>query len=121
MTTRSSMAMVWAKPRWRGSSRLLDLVVRRGEVGERQRDGDRFLLHRLERHLELLAGLHRGNQVRCDRRRDKAAALLAGLNGKIKGLSFVDLNPCPRLHVDAERQLDQRERRAAVAGHADVD
>src|SRR3954464_10717879 len=85
-TTRSSTATPSATRRWRGSERakeLLDLVVGRREIAERHRDRDRFLGHVLEGDLELFARPQGRKQVRCDRRRGVAAAVLAGLDWEI--------------------------------------
>src|SRR5689334_13125929 len=59
---------------------LFYLLVGRGEIGERQGHGQRFLAEVLERYLELLAGFHRAEQIRRDRRAGVAASRLAGLD-----------------------------------------
>ena len=46
---------------------LFDLVVRCGKIDQRQGNRDGFLLKVLERHLQLLARLQRGQHVRRDR------------------------------------------------------
>src|SRR5439155_21137373 len=42
---------------------LLDLLIRRAEIGQRHRNRDRFLDQILERYLQLLAGFQRGQHV----------------------------------------------------------
>ena len=49
-------------------ARLLDLVVGRGEIGQRDRNGDGFLAEVLERDFQLLARFQGGQQVGRDRR-----------------------------------------------------
>ena len=56
-----------------------------------------------------------------DRQVGVAAALLAGLDLQIDDLALVDLQLGAGRQVEPERQLHQRDRRAGVAGDADVD
>src|SRR5690349_6628472 len=92
----------------------LDLVICRGEIGERHRDCDDFLVQVLEGDLELLAGPKSGQQLGRDRHVGVAAAVLAGLDRKIDRLAVVDLELRACRQVEAERQLYQRNWRARV-------
>src|SRR5580698_7157491 len=110
--------------KWRhstGKTGLLDLVVGCGKVVERQRDCDGFLREVLKTDLELLARSQRIQRLRRDRYARIAAPVFAGLDRKVGALAVIDLKFCAHLQIEPKRQLHERDRRAGVAGHADVD
>ena len=103
------------------TAELLDLVVGRGEIRQRHRNGDGFLAEVLERQLQLLSRSHRGQQVGRDRAAGEATAAFAGLDLQVGDLAVIDLEFGAARQIESERQLHRRDRRMGVAGHADVD
>ena len=50
-----------------------------------------------------------------------AASVFTGLDRKLDALAVIDLEFCPGLQIEAERQLHERNRRSGVAGYPDID
>jgi hypothetical protein len=104
-----------------GRSYLLDLLIRRGEISQRHRNGDGLLGEILERDLQLPARFHRRQRIGRDRGVGVAAARFAGLDLQVSYLAVIDLQFGANRQIEPERQLNDGEGRAGVAGHADVD